>query len=160
MAKMVFAAGTSHPPMLLAADEPLPRFAETDQRMKHRDKEGRPVTYGDLLEKADPKLAHLVAPENLVARQNVARAAARRLRDAVNAAALDASSCSATTRTKAIWRTAGPLSRSTTAIPSATATPSTAPTPACPTGTFATAPLSSSPSSRATIRSMQRSPCT
>jgi len=90
MAKLVFAAGTSHTPMLLAADETLPRFAETDQKMKHRDKEGRPVTYGDLLEKADPKLAHLVAPENLVARQNVARAAARRLRGAVNAAALDA----------------------------------------------------------------------
>jgi 3-O-methylgallate 3,4-dioxygenase len=90
MAKMVFAAGTSHTPMLLAADETLPRFAETDQKMKHRDKEGRPVTYGDLLEKADPKLAHLVAPENLVARQNVARAAARRLRDVVSAAALDA----------------------------------------------------------------------
>src|SRR5258708_15373168 len=90
MAKMVFAAGTSHTPMLLAADETLPRFVETDQKMRHRDKEGRPVTYGDLLEKADPKLAHLVAPENLVARQNVARAAARRLRDAVSAAALDA----------------------------------------------------------------------
>jgi len=90
MAKIVFAAGTSHTPMLLAADETLPRFAETDQKIKHRDKEGRPVTYGDLLEKADPKLAHLVAPENLIARQNVARAAARRLRDAVSAAALDA----------------------------------------------------------------------
>jgi Catalytic LigB subunit of aromatic ring-opening dioxygenase len=90
MAKMVFAAGTSHTPMLLAADETLPRFVETDQKMRHRDKEGRPVTYGDLLERADPRLAHLVAPENLIARQNVARAAARRLRDAVSAAALDA----------------------------------------------------------------------
>jgi hypothetical protein len=90
MAKIVFAAGTSHTPMLLAADETLPRFAETDQKMKHRDKEGRPVTYGDLLEKADPKLAHLVAPENLVARQNIARAAVRHLREAVSAAALDA----------------------------------------------------------------------
>jgi Catalytic LigB subunit of aromatic ring-opening dioxygenase len=90
MAKIIFAAGTSHTPMLLAADETLPRFAETDQRMKHRDKEGRPVTYGDLLEKADPTLAHIVAPENLVARQNVARAAVRHLRDAVGAAALDA----------------------------------------------------------------------
>ena len=90
MAKIVFAAGTSHTPMLLAADETLPRFAETDQRMKHRDKEGRPVTYGDLLEKADPKLAHMVAPENLVVRQNVARAAVRHLRKAVSAAALDA----------------------------------------------------------------------
>jgi len=90
MAKIVFAAGTSHTPMLLAADETLPRFAETDRTMKHRDKEGRPVTYGDLLEKADPGLAHLVAPENLVARQNVARAAARRLQEAVSAAVLDA----------------------------------------------------------------------
>src|SRR5215470_5754578 len=89
MAKIVFAAGTSHTPMLLAADEILPRFVETDQKMKHRDKEGRPVTYGDLLEKADPQLADLVAPENLVARQNIARAAARRLRDAVRTAALD-----------------------------------------------------------------------
>jgi len=90
MAKIVFAAGTSHTPMLLAADDVLPRFVETDQKMKHRDKEGRLVTYGDLLEKADPRLAHLVAPENLVARQNIARAAAHRLRDAVRTAALDA----------------------------------------------------------------------
>src|SRR5215468_1481414 len=90
MAKIVFAAGTSHTPMLLAADETLPRFAETDQRMKHRDKEGRPVTYGDLLEKADPRLASMVAPENLVARQNIARAAVRHLRAAVGTAALDA----------------------------------------------------------------------
>jgi hypothetical protein len=73
MAKIVFAAGTSHTPMLLASDETLPRFVETDQKMKHRDLEGRAVTYGDLLEAADPKLAHMVAPEHLVARQNVAR---------------------------------------------------------------------------------------
>jgi Catalytic LigB subunit of aromatic ring-opening dioxygenase len=90
MAKIVFAAGTSHTPMLLASDETLPRFVETDQKMKHRDLEGRQVTYGDLLEAADPKLAHMVAPENLVARQNVARAAVRRLRDVVRAASLDA----------------------------------------------------------------------
>ena len=90
MAKIVFAAGTSHTPMLLAADETLPRFVETDRTIKHRDKEGRPVTYGDLLEKADPRLASMVAPEFLVARQNVARAAVRHLRGAVSAAALDA----------------------------------------------------------------------
>ena len=90
MAKMVFAAGTSHTPMLLAADETLPRFVETDQKMRHRDKEGRPVTYGDLLEKADPKLAHMVAPEHLVARQNVARAAIAHLRQTLAATALDA----------------------------------------------------------------------
>lgn len=90
MARIVFAGGTSHTPMLLAADETLPRFAETDQRMKHRDKDGRPVTYGDLLEMADPALARMVAPEHLVARQNLARAAVRRLREAVNRADLDA----------------------------------------------------------------------
>jgi hypothetical protein len=90
MAKIVFAAGTSHTPMLLATDETLPRFVETDQKMKHRDLEGRAVTYGDLLEAADPKLADMVAPEHLVARQNVARAAVKRLREAVGAAALDA----------------------------------------------------------------------
>jgi len=90
MARIIFAAGTSHTPMLLATNETLPRFVETDQKMMHRDKEGRPVTYGDLLESADPGLAHLVAPENLVARQNVARAAAHRLRNAVKMAALDA----------------------------------------------------------------------
>jgi len=90
MAKLVFGAGTSHTPMLLASDETLPRFLETDQKIKHRDKEGHPVTYGDLLEKADPKLAHMVAPADLVARQNVARDAAKRLRQAVSAAQLDA----------------------------------------------------------------------
>ena len=90
MAKITFAAGTSHTPMLLASDETLPRFQETDSMMKHRDKEGRPVTYGDLLEKADPKLADMVAPQNLVARQNVAREAAKHLRQALAAARLDA----------------------------------------------------------------------
>jgi catalytic LigB subunit of aromatic ring-opening dioxygenase len=90
MAKIVFAAGTSHTPMLLASDETLPRFVETDQKMKHRDHEGRAVTYGDLLEAADPKLADMVAPEHLVARQNVARAAVKRLREVVSHAALDA----------------------------------------------------------------------
>src|SRR5262245_53813484 len=90
MAKIVFAAGTSHTPMLLANDETLPRFVETDQKIKHRDKEGRPVTYGDLLEKADPKMAHMVAPAHLVARQNVARAAMARLRQTLAATNLDA----------------------------------------------------------------------
>src|SRR5712672_3388449 len=90
MAKIVLGLGTSHTPMLLASDETLQRFQETDRTIKHRDKEGRPVTYCDLLEKADPKLAHMVAPEHLVARQNVARAAVRHLRDAVSAATLDA----------------------------------------------------------------------
>src|SRR5882757_11085567 len=90
MARIVLGLGTSHTPMLLAADETLPRFLETDQTLRHRDKDGRPVTYGDLLETADPKLAHMVAPEHLVARQNIARAAMQRIRQTVAAARLDA----------------------------------------------------------------------
>src|SRR3954451_15217934 len=90
MAKIVLGVGTSHTPMLLASDETLQRFIETDRNIKHRDKEGRPVTYGDLLEKADPKLAHIVAPEHLVERQNVARAGIRQLQQAVAKAKLDA----------------------------------------------------------------------
>jgi Catalytic LigB subunit of aromatic ring-opening dioxygenase len=90
MARIVLGLGTSHTPMLLASDETLERFVETDQKIRHRDKEGRPVTYGDLLEKADPKLAHMVAPEHLVARQNVARGAIAHLRQTLAATALDA----------------------------------------------------------------------
>jgi hypothetical protein len=90
MAKIVLGLGTSHTPMLLASDETLARFAETDRTIKHRDKEGRPVTYGDLLEKADPKLAHMVAPEHLVARQNVARDAIKRVRQTLASAHVDA----------------------------------------------------------------------
>src|SRR5436190_15772111 len=90
MARIVFGMGTSHTPMLLAADETLSRFQETDSKMRHRDKEGRQVTYGELLEEADPKLAHLVAPAQLVARQEKARAAAQHLRRVLTATQLDA----------------------------------------------------------------------
>jgi 3-O-methylgallate 3,4-dioxygenase len=76
--------------MLLASDETLPRFLETDQTIKHRDKEGNPVTYADLVEKADPRLAEMTRPDQLVARQNVARAATRRLTQALVNARLDA----------------------------------------------------------------------
>src|SRR5437660_10027114 len=89
MAKIVLGLGTSHTPMLLASDETLARFVETDEKIKHRDKEGRPVTYGDLLEKADPKLAHMVAPEHLVARQNVARAAIKHVAQTLANATID-----------------------------------------------------------------------
>jgi 3-O-methylgallate 3,4-dioxygenase len=90
MAKIVLGLGTSHTPMLLASDETLERFIETDQKIKHRDKEGRPATYGELLETADPKMAHMVAPANLVARQNVARAAIKRLQQTLANSDLDA----------------------------------------------------------------------
>jgi len=90
MARIVLGLGTSHTPMLLASDETLTRFIETDRTIKHRDKEGRQVTYGELLEKADPRMANMVAPAHLVERQNQARAAVRHVREALSAASLDA----------------------------------------------------------------------
>ena len=91
MAKIVLGLGTSHTPMLLASDETLQRFVETDQNIKHRDKEGRPVTYGDLLEKADPEARRTWwRPQHLVARQNVARAAIKRVAQTLASAKLDA----------------------------------------------------------------------
>jgi aromatic ring-opening dioxygenase catalytic subunit (LigB family) len=90
MARIVLGLGTSHTPMLLASDETLPRFLETDREIKHRDREGRPVTYGELLERADPRMADMVAPAHLVQRQNQARAAAQRLRRTLAEARLDA----------------------------------------------------------------------
>jgi Catalytic LigB subunit of aromatic ring-opening dioxygenase len=90
MAKVVLGLGTSHTPMLLASDETLPRFLETDQTIKHRDKEGNPVTYEALVAQADPQLAEMTKPEQLVARQNIARAASKRLTHVLSQAALDA----------------------------------------------------------------------
>jgi 3-O-methylgallate 3,4-dioxygenase len=90
MAEIVLGLGTSHTPMLLASDETLPRFLETDQNIRFRDKDGRPATYTELLEKADPGMAAMVAPEELVARQNKARDAAARLTKTLAAARLDA----------------------------------------------------------------------
>src|ERR1700722_9154226 len=89
MAKIVLGLGTSHTPMLLASDETLARFAETDANIKHRDKEGKPATYAELLERADPQMAAMVAPAELVARQNKARAAIAHLKATLAKAKLD-----------------------------------------------------------------------
>jgi 3-O-methylgallate 3,4-dioxygenase len=90
MAKIVLGLGTSHTPMLLASDETLARFVETDANIKHRDKEGKPATYAELLERADPQMAAMVAPAELVARQNKARAAIAHLKATLAGAKLDA----------------------------------------------------------------------
>jgi hypothetical protein len=90
MAKLVLGLGSSHTPMLLASDETLPRFEETDQKIKHRDKEGRPTTYAELLEKADPQMAAMVAPAALAERQSKVRAAMAHLSQTLNDAGLDA----------------------------------------------------------------------
>lgn len=90
MARIVLGLGTSHTPMLLASDETLLRFRETDEKIRHRDKEGQPATYAELLEKADPQMAAMVAPAELVARQNKARAATAHVSKTLANARLDA----------------------------------------------------------------------
>jgi aromatic ring-opening dioxygenase catalytic subunit (LigB family) len=90
MAKIALGLGSSHTPMLLASDETLLRFVETDQKIKHRDKEGRPTTYAELLERADPAMAAMVAPAELAARQNKVRAAMARVSKTLANAKLDA----------------------------------------------------------------------
>jgi Catalytic LigB subunit of aromatic ring-opening dioxygenase len=89
MAKIVLGLGSSHTPMLLASDETLPRFEETDRKIRHRDKEGRPTTYAELLERADPKMAAMVAPDALAARQNKVRDAMAHVSRTLNGANLD-----------------------------------------------------------------------
>ncbi len=89
MARITLGLGSSHTPMLLASDETLPRFAETDRNIKHRDKEGRPTTYAELLEAANPHMAEMVTPAEMVARQNKARAAGVYLSKVLNSAGLD-----------------------------------------------------------------------
>lgn len=90
MATIVFGLGTSHTPMLLADDQTLPRFVETDRLMKHRDKEGNPTSYSELLEKADARLAELTTPEQMAVRQNKARQATKHLTATLTQANLDA----------------------------------------------------------------------
>jgi len=90
MAKIVLGLGTSHNPH--AAGIGRDAAALSGDRPDHpASRQGRaPGHLWDLLEAADPKLAHMVAPEHLVARQNIARGAMQRLRQTVGAAGLDA----------------------------------------------------------------------
>lgn len=90
MSEITLGLGTSHTPMLLAADETLPRFLETDQAIKHVDKDGRPTSYQALLEQAGADMARMVTHKLMITRQNQARAAAQRLRQTLLNGGLDA----------------------------------------------------------------------
>ena len=159
MARIVLGLGTSHTPMLLATDETLPRFLETDQTIRHRDKDGRPVTYGDLLEAADPKLAHMVAPEHLVARQNIARAAMQRIRQTVAGAGLDALIVMGDDQNESYRDDCRPAFAVYFGDTIRNAMRSTSPIRIFPTGTLRIARASSSRRGRATIRSIRVSRC-
>jgi len=79
MADIVLAIGTSHSPLLNSPAEDYPKHAAIDASgRKLFDKNGRPCTYGELLEKADPSIAQQIEPKVLEERsarctENIAR---------------------------------------------------------------------------------------
>lgn len=79
MADIVLAIGTSHSPLLNSPAEDYPKHAAIDAAgRKLLDKNGRPCTYGDLLEKADPSIKQQIEPQILAQRsasctENIAR---------------------------------------------------------------------------------------
>jgi len=90
MAQLVLGIGVSHTPMLNADLEDWSLFIEADRVRAHRDKDGNPVTYDDLLGRADPAIAELIRPEALEARHTVAMGNLARIRETLRAAVLDA----------------------------------------------------------------------
>jgi hypothetical protein len=81
MADIVLAIGTSHSPLLNSPAEDYPKHAAIDASgRKLLDKNGRPCTYGELLEKADPSIKQQIEPKVLEERsarctENIARLA-------------------------------------------------------------------------------------
>ena len=64
MSDIVLAIGTSHSPLLNSPAEDYPKHAAIDAGgRKLLDKQGRPCTYGQLLEKADPSIKDQIKPE-------------------------------------------------------------------------------------------------
>ena len=95
MADIVLAIGTSHSPMLNSAAEDHVRHAEIDQgnsdwKRTLLDKDGQPATYEELLTRADPQLADLIAEDIIAGRVANCQDSIRRLKAAITEAKLDA----------------------------------------------------------------------
>ncbi len=66
MADIVLGIGTSHSPLLNSPAEDYPKHAAIDASgRKLIDKNGKPCTYGELLEQADPSIAQQIEPKVL-----------------------------------------------------------------------------------------------
>ena len=79
MARLVLGIGISHTPMLNAELADWPRFIEADRARPHLDKEGKSVTYEDLLRLADAATEAQIQPEKLAARHAAAMSNTSRL---------------------------------------------------------------------------------
>ena len=91
MAEIVLGIGSSHSPLLNSPAEDYPRHAEIDAGgRKLIDKNGRPRTYGELLEQADPAIKDQIRPQVLEERAARCTANIERLEQEIAAARLDA----------------------------------------------------------------------
>jgi 3-O-methylgallate 3,4-dioxygenase len=91
MANIVLAIGTSHSPLLASPPEDYPKHAEIDAKgRKLFDKNGRPCSYGELLEQADPAIKDQITPEVLEQRAARCTHNIERLAATIDDAALDA----------------------------------------------------------------------
>jgi 3-O-methylgallate 3,4-dioxygenase len=91
MADIVLGIGTSHSPLLASPPEDYPKHAEIDAKgRKLLDKDGRPCTYGELLDRADPAIKAQITPQVLEARAAQCTANVERLGRTIAEAGLDA----------------------------------------------------------------------
>jgi len=95
MANLVLAIGTSHSPMLNSQAEDHVRHAEIDQgksdwKRTLLDKDGQTATYEELLSRAAPQIAGLIAEEIIAARVAQCQQAIDRLKKTIADAKLDA----------------------------------------------------------------------
>jgi 3-O-methylgallate 3,4-dioxygenase len=91
MADIVLAIGTSHSPLLNSPAEDYPKHAAIDASgRKLLDKNGKPTTYGALLEQADPSIKRQIEPQVLEERSAQCTANIERLSRDLAEANLDA----------------------------------------------------------------------
>lgn len=91
MADIVLGVGASHSPLLNSPAEDYPKHAEIDASgRKLLDKHGRAVSYGELLERADPSIREQIKHEVLEQRTAACTANINRLDREIHEANLDA----------------------------------------------------------------------
>ena len=91
MAKLVAAFGSSHSVMLPATLEDwLTRFREADKRLPFFDREGKRITFNDVLAQTPANAETFITPAAITARFNDVQQAMEQLKVAIEAAKLDA----------------------------------------------------------------------
>jgi 3-O-methylgallate 3,4-dioxygenase len=90
MARIVLGLGSSHTPMLNTEADDWEKFVERDERGDFLDKSGKPATYRELLERADPSVKSLISREAMAARFEQSQIGMKKIERAIAEAKLDA----------------------------------------------------------------------